>query len=383
MKRALVLALFLSACICGLHAQAGDTTVCAVLKNPASFDGKMVTIKGAIVAGFDEFAIADGDCGLPVNAIWISYPQGTKAKGGPFGMLELQPAHNFAGTYTAPTRTPVTLDRGKDFKQFDSLLSQTHVKEPGVCLGCGKFKVTATLTGRLDAVADATLRRDPSGKVVFLGGFGNLNAYPARLVLQSVTGVSSKPIDFSKSDLVVKGEPVSYSNTFDAHDPGGVARQFASVMGTDAVAVAIQKDAGVYSKSGNVDGVIISVQTINEADQPAETGDSPDGVLYVCTFTSNIDRLLLKPAQAAAMIHIGQHIIDLRAETGDKYYTIYDLENIAWIITAASTARMGEQFLTLSGGYLFLSATWAPADRSSMMSDALSTYLTKEAAYGR
>jgi len=68
MKRALVLALFLSACICGLHAQAGDTTVCAVLKNPALFDGKMVTIKGAIVAGFDEFAIADGDCGLPVNA---------------------------------------------------------------------------------------------------------------------------------------------------------------------------------------------------------------------------------------------------------------------------------------------------------------------------
>ena len=51
-----------------------------------------------------------------------------------------------------------------------------------MCLGCIRYDVTATLVGRLDAVPDATLQRDKAGKIVGFGGFGNLNAYPARLV---------------------------------------------------------------------------------------------------------------------------------------------------------------------------------------------------------
>ena len=79
-------------------------------------------------------------------------------------MFRLQPAHNFAGTYTAPTRTPVTLDKSKDFKQFDSLLSQTHNKGAGMCLGCARYEVTATLVGRLDGVADADLAARQGGQ---------------------------------------------------------------------------------------------------------------------------------------------------------------------------------------------------------------------------
>ena len=100
--------------------------------------------------------------------------------------------------YTPPTRTPVTLRRDKDFKQFDSLLAQTHQKGADMCLGCTRYEVTATLVGRLDSVADATLKRDAAGKIVGFGGFGNMNAYPARLVLQSVTDVTPKEIDYSK-----------------------------------------------------------------------------------------------------------------------------------------------------------------------------------------
>jgi len=36
------------------------------------------------------------------------------------------------------TRTPVTLDKSKDFKQFDSLLSQPHQKGLDMCLGCAR-----------------------------------------------------------------------------------------------------------------------------------------------------------------------------------------------------------------------------------------------------
>ena len=111
------------------------------------------------------------------------------------------------GKYTPPSRTPVTLDKGKDFKTFDSLLAQKHEKGADMCLGCTRYEVTATLVGRLDAVADASLAYDASGKIVGFGGFGNMNAYPARLVLQSVSDVTPKEIDFSKNDEETKGAP--------------------------------------------------------------------------------------------------------------------------------------------------------------------------------
>jgi hypothetical protein len=382
MKRALVAALLILACACGVRAQAVQTTVCAVLKDPASFNGKIVTIKGTAVAGFDEFILKDEDCGLPVNGIWLDYPPGTKGKAGPIALLVLQAAHNFAGTYTAQTRTPVTLTRDKDFKQFDSLLAQTHTKDPGTCLGCTRYEVTATVTGRLDGMADATLLRNDAGKITGLGGFGNLNAYPARLVIQSVTGVQAKDVDFSKADSVVKGEPVQFSNTFDANDPVGVAQRLSSAMQEDEGAKELTRDAAVYGKRGDNTGVVVGPGGINEeapAREAQGTQDSPDGVLYDCTF--NIDRLL-KNAQALTIYHVGQHIVDLRATKADEVATLYTLENNAWVITAAGSARIGEQFLTLPGGDLFLSSTWPAADRNSKMEDALTDFLSKEMALG-
>lgn len=382
MKRMVVVTLLAIACACALEAQAVPTTVCAVLKDPASFNGKMVTIKGTAAAGFDEFILKDEDCGLPVNAIWLNYPPGTKGKAGPIALVELEPAKNFAGTYTAPARTPVTLTKDKDFKQFDSLLAQTHTKDPGTCLGCTRYEVTATITGRLDGVADATVKRDASGKVVALGGFGNANAYPARLVIEQVTEVQGKEVDFSKADSVVKGEPVVYSNTFDANDPVGVAQQFAKTMQADAGAQALERDVGEFPKRGDNNGVTISPEPINEAspgDEAQGTQDSPDGVLYVCRF--NIDRLL-KGAQALSVYHIGQHIYDLRSTTANEVATLYTLENNAWVITAAGEARIGEQFLTLPGGDLFLSASWPADQRDDKMESALTDFLTKEMMLG-
>jgi hypothetical protein len=382
MARIWVAALLTLAGGCGLRAQAVQTTVCAILKDPASFNGKIVTVKGTAVVGFDEFILKDEDCGLPVNGIWLDYPPGTKGKAGPIALLVLQPAKNFAGTYTAATRTPVTLSKDKDFKQFDSMLAQTHTKDPGTCLGCTRYAVTATVTGRLDGVADATVKRDGSGKIVALGGFGNLNGYPARLVIQQVAGVQGKEVDFSKADSVVKGEPVVFSNTFDASDPVGVAQQFANAMQKDAGAAQLQKDAAVYGKKGS-NGVVVESGAINEetaAEETQGTQDSPDGVLYDCTF--NIDRLL-KNTQALTVYHVGQHINDLRATEANEVATVFTLENNAWVITAAGAARVGEQFLTLPGGNLFMSSTWTPAERDGKMEDALTDFLTKEMALGR
>ena len=171
----------------------------------------MVRIKGTVVAGFDEFVVEDAtdpNCGYPGERNLARYPPGNEGQGGSGGHGGgAAGARTSPERYAPPTRTPVTLDKSKDFKQFDSLLAQTHQKGADMCLGCARYEVTATLVGRLDSVADATLKRDAAGKIVGFGGFGNMNAYPARLVLQSVSDVTPKEIDFSKNDEADQRRP--------------------------------------------------------------------------------------------------------------------------------------------------------------------------------
>ena len=90
-----------------LPAQAVDATVCAVLANPQSFDGKTVRIHGTVFAGFDEFALEDPSCKQPVSAIWLAYPDGTKGKAGPAAIVQLVLAKNSSGQVAGAGRTPV------------------------------------------------------------------------------------------------------------------------------------------------------------------------------------------------------------------------------------------------------------------------------------
>jgi hypothetical protein len=185
-----------------LSAQVVDSTVCEILANPQSFDGKIVRIKGVVIAGFEEFAIKGSGCNQIVNAIWLAYPEGTKGKAGPIAFLRLQLAKNHPATVTSVSRAPVTLDKNKDFKDFDSLLS-TPAKTNGLCLGCVKNTVTAVLVGRLDGTKETGLIRDGGGKVIGIGGFGHLNRYSARLVLQSVSEITAQEIDYAKGGVAV------------------------------------------------------------------------------------------------------------------------------------------------------------------------------------
>ena len=392
MKRNIVLIGLLFACGCGLHAQAAapvDTTVCDVVKNPASFDGKMVRIKGTVVAGFDEFIIKDAsdpNCGFQVNGIWLSYPQGSKAKSGPVAMVMAQPAHNFAGTWKAPTRTPVTLDKSKDFKQFDSLLSQPHQKGADMCLGCARYEVTATLVGRLDTVADAVIKRDASGKIVGFGGFGNMNAYPARLVLASVSDVTPKEIDYSKTDAITKGDaaltpPPGSGPEFD--DPFAVAIRLASHVAAGPAAEQAQKDVAQFPKGKEQNGVSVVIGGAGNEVTPDGPGakDSPDGVLYNCFL--NRDHLQ-GPSIVVALFHVGQHVADLRSPTPDNADApLIANENDAWVVTSIAAIVGGQKYLTLPGAYLFYNAAWTADERQDKMEAALKDFLSNEALLSR
>ena len=367
---------FVFAFSCCLHAQAVDTTVCDILKNPQSFNGKIVRIKGTVEAGFDQFVVKGPDCGQKVNDIWLAYPEGTKAKSGAALVLELQPAKNFAGTVeAAEQRAAVTLDKSKDFKQFDSALSSSF-KGDGLCIGCGRYRVTATLVGRLDG-AKAGIVRDKTGKIVAIGGFGNLNTYTARLVLQSVSDVSTQEIDYSKSAAATKGEVLPDNS---GTDPLAEAHKTAKAFGEgNPLGAKVERAADAFGKPGDHKGVTLTFGNGNQAiakDEGKGDSDSPDGILYNCKM--NMDRLKGN-ALAIAIAYAGTAIADLRdPEKAASYEGSYDFEYYGY--QAAALGAIGNRLktLTLPGGYLIWNKGWAPAEMESSLDTGITSYLGSE-----
>jgi hypothetical protein len=223
------------------------------------------------------------------------------------------------------------------------------------------------------------LRRDTTGKIVGFGGFGNMNAYPARLVLQSVSDVAPKEVDFSKADEISKGQLTLFSGNGDLYNPLTVAQRSALSLGDNPGGLQAQKDVAVFGKPGEHNGVSIAYTATNEAaakDEALGAHDSPDGVLYNCIL--NLNRLE-GDAQVRAILHMGQHISDLRdPKTPNAIAPPFIMEYNAWMITTVSAVRGGLKFMTLPGGNLLWSNTWPAEKRNGMMDKALMDFLTNE-----
>jgi len=387
MKRllALVLAGIFS---CGLHAQIVDTTVCGILDNPQSFNGKIVRVKGTVSAGLDTFLIKGDGCGHKVNGIWLSYPDGTKAKSGPAAMVQIQAASNFTGNAPVVQQTPVTLDKkDKEFKQFDSLLS-TPSKGNGMCLGCIRYEVSATLVGRLDGIENASLERDKAGKITGIGGFGNLNAFKTRLVLQSVSDVTPKEIDYSKVIEASKGEP----NFGAGPGPGGEIDPFAAAHKSAAgfgannpAGVQLERAVAAYgNQKDKNNSVTVSYGAISEAAAKYDTkgtANSPDGLLFNCFFNKN---RLPGDALTRAVVHIGEHIADARNPGAElEGAGLYELEYKGWVETIIDGVTASQKTLSAPGGYVLWNLAVPLADRDSSLNAALMEFLSKEELLAR
>lgn len=377
MKRLISLASVLAFSCC-LHAQTVDTTVCDILKNPQSFNDKTVRLKGTVVAGFDQFVIQGADCGQRVDAIWLSYPEGIKAKAGPMAVLQMRPARNFAGTVAPVSRTPVQLDKNnKDFKQFDSWLAAPF-KSDGMCLGCRRYTVTATLVGRLDGV-EAGLQREKTGKVVAINGFGNLNAYSARLVLQSVSDVASHEIDHSKTAAVTKGETLSDNGST---DPVKDAHNIAHVFNAgNPLADKIERAAAAFGKQGDHNGVDLEFGVPNQATAKEDSkgnDDSSDGVLY----TFRLDQNRTNGAgMNIAVAYAGTLIADLRDQKPGL--GPYELEYDAWQTAIADAVGNRLKTFTLPGEHLLWNTAWSADDRNRLPDEGLKSFLADEELLSR
>lgn len=343
-----------------LSAQVVDTSVCDILANPQSFDGKIVRIKGVVIAGFEEFAIKGSGCDRTLNSIWLDYPAGTKGKAGPAAFLRLQLGKNNPAETLDVNRPPITLDKNKDFKSFDTFLS-TPAKTNGMCLGCVKFTVTATLVGRLDGTKDTGLIRDSKGKVIGLGGFGNLNRYNARLVLQSVSDVSSQEIDYVKGGAPVPDNTASTSRAF---TPGA---------GTPDM---VKRGAAAFGAQGEDNGVNVGFGGANEIpkDDTAKSGSSsPDGLIFDVVFDS--DRLKGDALQIA-ISHLGTHIADIRSPQNEIANLIfYGTEFRALQTTILSAIGAKVKNLELPGGYTIYSQSWSNSELSKNAYDGITGFL--------
>lgn len=350
MKRTLVAIVCFLAGVGAAGAQTVDAKLCDILAHPRDFDGKTVRVTGTVAAGFDEFIIRDTSCKQAVNAIWLDYPTGTKAKAGPVAVVSLQLAKNSPGQATAVSATPVTLDTGGDFKKFDLALSAS-VKTPGPCLGCVRSTVMATLTGRLDAVGAVSLEKTGS-MFTAVEGFGNLARYPARLVIQSITNVSENDIDYSKPADSGDGT-LSLGLTPDD----------------------LKRAAAAYGAPGEDNGVDVDFGVANSLrpdDGTKGRANSPDGLLLIVSLDG--DRLK-GSAMGEAMAHTGTHVADLRESPTGR--NLFQLEGRAWGVTVLSAISTNEKSLTLPGGYLAWNSKWKEADQQKQLPESLSGYLTQ------
>ena len=348
-----------------------DATVCQITAHPKQFDGKIVRVKGIVQVGFNSFQMRGDSC---TSALWLSYPAGTHAKSGPAAVVTLQLASGSTGT-PGTSRPALTLSRTKDFDTFDSLLSQ-KVKTPGMCLACVKNDVIATVTGRIDGTDDPGLTRDAAGKITALDGFGNMNLYGARLVIQSVADVSAKEINFSKIEKVKEDSQGSNDKDF-AKLINKTEESFPK--GTPAVAQ-IQRALDAFGASGVSNGVIISFSGANEV--PAGEGTrsttaSPDGLLL--TIALDPDRLKGE-ALSRAIAHTGSEVADLRE---GKLISYTAIENESWQTTLLVTIGARQKSLTVPGGVVLWTEAWPAAERNNNATAALSNYLVEHEQTGR
>jgi hypothetical protein len=172
------------------HQQPVDTTVCAVLENPASFNNRLVRIRGHFSGNF-EYSMLSGDgC---KDALWFGYGGG----GGPpslaiwVGGRARAGSEDLQGKLILPV--PVKLVRDSKFEQFekqtaamakaDADYEKAHPNE--YVSHC----VTATFIGRIDAVSSEVhefrkKQRTPDHSDGL--GFGQMGLFEGQLILQSV-----------------------------------------------------------------------------------------------------------------------------------------------------------------------------------------------------
>ena len=169
------------------HAPPIKTTVCELANEPFRFNRKIVTVSGLVHIAFEDFELATTECKGPNSTgVWLEYGKGPKR----------QPTTWCCGDMTP--RDPLQLVENRDFREFHRLLTAKSKDKACHEPDCYLYKVTATITGRVDAVPTTPC---PNGQAACCAeaAFGHFGMFCSRLVIQSVSDVVANPADVPRS----------------------------------------------------------------------------------------------------------------------------------------------------------------------------------------
>jgi hypothetical protein len=169
-----------------------DATVRDVAENPASFNNKLVRLRGRVSGNFEYSTIEGDECN---EALWFDYAD--TADVGPPGLVmhvsgsAIPGAEDSEGKRILPIR--VELAQNLNFRRFQKLMEarvRADARDEKTAAGKYVFHcVTATFIGRIDGVSPEIhafhKRRSPTDHADYLG-FGQMGLYDAQFVMQSV-----------------------------------------------------------------------------------------------------------------------------------------------------------------------------------------------------
>jgi hypothetical protein len=164
------------------------TTVCAVMRTPDAFAGRMVKVRATVQSGFESSTIVDAN--VPsCNGPWLDdAPKKESQPESDSYDAELQRLH------------PAYLIEDENMKRFDDALSAVVYPRNSKTIFIGgnpqRYNVTATMTGRVDYAGEQEL------------GFGHMNGWRVRFVLSSVEDVATEERSYNWAEF--SSDPVRF-----------------------------------------------------------------------------------------------------------------------------------------------------------------------------
>jgi hypothetical protein len=151
------------------------TTLCEIMKQPDRFNGKLVQFRATVRYGFEASLLSDGK-----NDVWLDYAGLVVTMTVPGGVK--------------PPSQPIVLVKDAEFERMTHYLWARSIEPDGsMCDRCFLYKdVTVNAVGLFEHVDSLTMGFGMQQRGI---GFGHMNMYESRLILQSVSHVVATPID--------------------------------------------------------------------------------------------------------------------------------------------------------------------------------------------
>ena len=176
---AVILAISAGAAAPAFAQEPAFTTVCAIIREPQAFAGKIVTLRATFDSGMEWVVLREPD---------------ESCKGGLWFENAPAKADGSTGVHDDrdklfQSRSPVVLKKDADYEAFiKAVNAELYSRDEHVdCMYCKLNTVTATFTGRVDYSGEKEM------------GFGHLNGWDLRFVMASVCDVSAVEVEYDKA----------------------------------------------------------------------------------------------------------------------------------------------------------------------------------------